>query len=317
MAKIVIEEINRLGHVVHRYKFDSLPVTVGRAYNNDLILSDPHVAPEHFTIQENHQGWLIEDLGGENAVRYRRHGDKTGNNLASGDEVIVGRSRLRLFSPWHPVHAAHPLPNKERVSRLLSHPWIAAIIVLTAFTALLLNAHLETTNTTSINKLIAGALPAFVSALFWAGIWTFVGRVITHRANFLPQFIATILFILVSQFMQTVNDYLTFVLSSTMVADAVEFVVDGFALAMLLRINFENSTNLAAKPRAIVSHGVAWSGLLLGLFMQYANQPSFSSTPKFPSALKPPFAQILPAKSFDDFLAHGDFIFNVSDDKPQ
>ena len=42
---IWIEVLSRLHHdVAARYRFIDVPITVGRAYDNDVIVDDPHVA---------------------------------------------------------------------------------------------------------------------------------------------------------------------------------------------------------------------------------------------------------------------------------
>ena len=63
---------------------------------------------------------------------------------------------------------------------------------------LLLEAQLNTSVKTGFDKLLASALPTFIFALVWGGIWTFVGRVIIHRASFIPHFVAAVLTFVIS-----------------------------------------------------------------------------------------------------------------------
>jgi hypothetical protein len=310
MAKIIIEEINRLGHVIGRHRFDELPVAVGRSYQNNLILSDPFVSPEHAIIYETEDGWRVEDQGSENGVRLKLHspGSRTAC-LRSGDDIILGRTRLRLFSPTHPVAATHVLPTKASLPQIIARPVIATVTIMLVFIMLLLDEQLTSIKQTGIDKLLASSLPTFVFALVWAGIWTFVGRVITHRASFLPHFIAALMLFMISMLTAILTEYLTYILNSELAATIVEFIIVGVALAGLFYINLVNSTNISRRTIIITSYSVAWSMLLVGLFLQYVNQPEFTASPEYPKELKAPFARLAGSKTPDEFLKDSEKIF--------
>lgn len=316
MAKIIIEEVNRLGHVTGRHSFDQFPVTIGRGYQNDLIIDDPYVSNEHAIINETENGWLIEDKQSENGIKYRLHSTQSHiNHLNSGDEMIVGRTRLRLLSPWHPVAKTHLLPTKASVSKILAHPGVATGTILLALMLVLIDNQLSIAVKTSFEKLVASTFPTFIFALVWAGIWAFVGRVIIHRASFLPHFVAALMVFIISMVTATITGYITYNLSATLVASLIEFVVVGFTITGLFYINLSNSTNLNKRSNLITSHAVAWSMLLMGLFMQYVNKPEFSHAPEYASELKPPFAKVVSSQSLDDFIKESEAAFKNREKK--
>lgn len=311
MAKIVIEEVNRLGHVISRQKFDHLPIKVGRGYHNDLILSDPYVSPNHIIIDEMDDGWLVSDQNSENGIKLKLHSNQSAaGHLRSGDEVILGRTRLRLLSPRHPIHETHLLPTRASLPKIISHPAIAASTIILTLVILLFDAQLSSTKHTGFEKLLANSLPTFIFSLVWAGIWTFVGRVITHRASFLPHFIAALMIFLISMLTSTFSEYLTFNINSELAGTILEFAVIGLSLAGLLYINLANSTNLPRPSILKVSHSIAWSMITVGLFMQYVNQPEFTANPEYPNDLKAPFAKVAPGKSAEEFLKASEELFN-------
>jgi len=314
MAKIIIEEINRLGHVIHRHRFDQLPVRIGRGYRNDLILGDPYISPEHVIIDESDTGWLIEDLESENGIKFRLHSTQSrANHLLSGDEIIIGRTRLRLVSPWHSVGKTHLLPTSTSLPKIISQPAVAITTVIIAMVLLLVDAQLTISVKTGFEKLFASALPTFIFALAWGGIWTFVGRVITHRASFLPHFTAALLTFVISMIVAAASEYITYNMNNEMSATLFEFIIIGFTLAGLFYINLTNSTNITKSSALTISHSVAWSLLLVGLFLQYVNKPDFVHSPDYPTHLKPPFAKIAHSKSPDEFLKASEFLFEKKD----
>ena len=310
MAKIIIEEVNRLGHVIGRHSYDQFPVMIGRGYQNNLIIDDPYVSGEHACISETENGWLVEDKQSDNGIKYRLHSTQSRENqLYSGDELIIGRTRLRLLSPSHPVAKTHLLPTRASFSKVLAHPVAAASIILIAILLLILDYQLSVPLKTGVEKLIANMFPTFIFALAWAGIWAFVGRVIIHRASFLPHFIAALMVFVISMLTAIVSEYLTFNLNGKTIATIIEFFIIGFTITGLLYVNLSNSTNLNRKSNLITSHCVAWSMLLMGLFMQYVNKPEFSHAPEYASQLKPPFAKVVSSKSLDEFINTSEKVF--------
>ena len=316
MAKLIIEEINRLGHVINRHKYDQLPIRIGRGYNNDLILSDPYVSPNHVIIDESDAGWLVEDQDSENGIKFRLHSTQSrANHLLSGDEIIIGRTRLRLVSPWQAVSKTHLLPTKASLPKLIAQPTFAIATVIVTIALLLADAQLTVSVKTGFEKLLASALPTFIFALVWAGVWAFVGRVIMHRASFLPHFIAALLTFVISMIVATVSEYITYNTSDELAATLIEFTIIGFTLAGLFYINLSNATNVGKRSTLIISHSVAWSLLLMGLFLQYVNKPDFVHNANFPNQLKPPFAKIATSKSPDDFLKASEALFDRKPDQ--
>lgn len=316
MAKIIIEEVNRLGHVTGRHSFDHYPISIGRSYQNDLIVDDPYVSPEHALVrqiengQETENHWQVEDNQSDNGIKFKLHTPgSTSKQLYSGDEIIIGRTRLRLLSPTHPVAETHLLPTRSSLPKIISQPVFAIATVIIAAVFLLIDAQLSISVKTGFEKLLANSFPTFIFALMWAGIWAFVGRVITHRASFLPHFIAALLVFIISMLTSATSGYLTYNLSTNTAATLLEFVVIGFTIAGLLYINLTNSTSLNKRSCVITSHGVAWSMLLMGLFMQYVNKPDFSHAPDYASQLKPPFAKVVASKSLDEFIKSSEKVF--------
>lgn len=310
MAKIIIEEVNRIGHVTGRHSYDSFPVTIGRSYQNNLIIDDPYVSPEHVLISETENGWLVEDRQSENGIKFRLHSPQPDQkHLNSGDEIIIGRTRLRLVAPEHPVAKTHLLPTRTSLSKVLATPVAVVSTIVVAIVLLLLDYKLSVHIKTGTEKLIASMFPTFIFTLAWAGIWAFVGRVIIHRASFLPHFIAALMVFIISMLTATISEYIVFNLNDKTLATIFEFIIIGFTIAGLLYVNLTNSTNLNRKSNLITSHCIAWSMLLMGLFMQYVNKPEFSHAPEYASQLKPPFAKVASTKSLEQFILESEKVF--------
>lgn len=316
MARLIIEVLNRIGHVSERFKYRTLPVKIGRSYANDLILSDLHISAEHAVIHEHDDGWIVEDLDSINGVQIKSHSTTptAPNQLLSGDDLIIGRTHLRLYSPWHPVSPTHIIPTHEEFSKVIAKPHVTLLIVILALIALATNQQLTMTKDYSIAKLIAQSLPPLIAAVIWGGVWAFVGRVIKHKANFNVHFSAAVLFTLAMIVIQIFAEYTTYNNHSIFFANSIEFIFVGIAIAILLNTNLKNSTATSKTTRLITCHSLSWGILVVSAFMQYASQPDFHAMPRFPTTLKPPFAKIVSSQSLEDFFKESEKIFITAEE---
>ncbi|HEX2280401.1 MAG TPA: DUF3662 and FHA domain-containing protein [Thermomicrobiales bacterium] len=73
----------------------SSPVRVGRAADNDLVLTDPEVSRHHARLETDGQGWRIVDLGSTNGTWV--NGERLGTGtIAVGDEIAFGSIRYTV-----------------------------------------------------------------------------------------------------------------------------------------------------------------------------------------------------------------------------
>lgn len=64
-----IEVLSRKHDVVSRQRATASTVTIGRAYDNDLVFDDPHMAAHHLRLARDDDGiWFVEDLGSINGI---------------------------------------------------------------------------------------------------------------------------------------------------------------------------------------------------------------------------------------------------------
>lgn len=171
-----IELLSRSHHVLARFRHTDLPIRIGRAYDNDVILDDPHTAPHHAQIEATDEGLQVRDLGSQNGIEY-------GNQICQqlrldGDRVFrLGHSRLRLRQSDYPV-------AEEKVDST-NHHWEGLRPGLPGFALLTLIsiARLWLFNTeenTAINYVMALAT-VLGMAMLWAFGWALLNRLIDNQ----------------------------------------------------------------------------------------------------------------------------------------
>ena len=80
----LLEALDRDGMVRQAWRIDRWPVTIGRALDNDVVLTEPHVAPQHATID------LVPAPEGAAAASLLVTAGATNNGLRVGRERVAG-----------------------------------------------------------------------------------------------------------------------------------------------------------------------------------------------------------------------------------
>lgn len=177
---IFVEQLTPDGEVLQRSKLTHLPIRIGRAYDNDIILDDPHTAAHHAQIELNQLDELIiADLGSHNGITHantREHffvvdGDKT---------YRLGHTRLRIRTAHYTVAA--------EVSDLTNHRWEgllpATVGLLLLLVTGLLSTWLADLNQDTLSKYLLQLVSVFGFAIGWSGIWALFGKLFTGHARF-------------------------------------------------------------------------------------------------------------------------------------
>jgi len=174
-----IETLARNGDVLHRHKVNTLPIRIGRGYDNDFILDDDYVAPRHALVDlDSHDKLVLHDLGSRNGVV--KGGKRLPSLALTGDTVVrIGHTSLRVRAADFPVQA-------ELLDRTM-HGWEGALpgiagMLLAGLVALVVTWLFDTRNfqaTLYLQALAAGVGGAVV----WGGAWAFANRLFGRHAR--------------------------------------------------------------------------------------------------------------------------------------
>ena len=174
-----IETLARNGDVLHRHQLSSLPIRIGRAYDNDFIVDDDYAAPRHALVDIDSQNRLVlHDLGSKNGVV--KNGKRLPSLALSGDTVVrIGHTSLRVRAADFPVPA-------ELLDRTM-HGWEGALpgmagMLLAAIVAFVMTWLFDTRAfqpTLYLQALAAGV----GGAVAWGGAWAFANRLFGRHAR--------------------------------------------------------------------------------------------------------------------------------------
>jgi len=135
MAALIIEIRGR--HTSQYYKVDKPTTRVGRALDNDIILSDPTVSPYHFIIRKDGKGaYELHSLADANGIRIGRRqvrGPVPLNRLPVA--VEAGRTHVRILDPRQPVAPTRLVSCRNGGVCVFGH-WTWATLLFAAFIVL-------------------------------------------------------------------------------------------------------------------------------------------------------------------------------------
>jgi len=183
-----IEVLDRDGQIRQSLTVAQWPLRIGRALDNDLVLSDPHVAAHHLHIASTETGLQLHVDETRNGVqlgtRQRLQQGESAPLPAQGEpiELMAGRTRLRLRLPEHAVAPEVVIAPAVSLRRR------AAPLLLSAFLligGLLFNNYLNT-DPDGLTRVIGNTLlSAFVGGAVWCGFWATLSKIFTRQTYFL------------------------------------------------------------------------------------------------------------------------------------
>lgn len=178
----ILEILGRQGEVIRSERLAQFPVTLGRAYDNDVIINDPYLAAHHIRIESDEKGFKAIDLGSGSGMH--RTGVKAHQNeiLLDGDTVLrLGHTQLRLRDRNYVV----PPEQISSPDRSFRHPWMfgLALVALVAF--FWLETYLFSVSTAQEFKAVGAPRVMLVAKLLvWVAICSGIGKLMSGKGQF-------------------------------------------------------------------------------------------------------------------------------------
>jgi hypothetical protein len=121
MAQIIFETIIR--GQSHYHKITHFPVTIGRAFDNDIILSEPSVSAHHLVIDQDKKGALVHNLSDENGTLLNQTKmDKLATPVELPATLSLGDLKARILSHQSAIEPTRIKSQSKGVFRFLSNP---------------------------------------------------------------------------------------------------------------------------------------------------------------------------------------------------
>jgi hypothetical protein len=286
-SAIWVEVLSRHGDVALRQRFTSTPITIGRAYDNDVVVDDPHVAAHHLRIVRSDDGVLMaEDLGSLNGLYLGRGREKRSEIAFDGDhEISVGTTMLRVRT------AAFAVPDEQPVIRGVRF-WPAAIACIAGvFLLAVLDLWLSETTEPKAIRYFTPLLIITGIVVAWTAGWSVINRVFRGQARFGLHFLIVSAGMLAFSFYDQAAEMGAFAFSWTALTTT-SYLVAWILLGAIVFAHLV-AINPSRKP---IKLGIAVLVAAAGISMQTLKQGEFRSNygqPIVLNRLEPPALRLV------------------------
>ncbi|MEO8101112.1 MAG: FHA domain-containing protein [Betaproteobacteria bacterium] len=212
-----IELLDKSGAVVSRQRIQAEAVTVGRGYDNDVVIDDVFVSPAHLRIAFDAEGALwLEDLAtGNGTFDVIRQANV--KRLLVGDEasVRIGHTGLRIRRTSFEVTPALPMTTAPAPLLAMGYGNAALFMMVAFIAATTMSTWLSQTSEFKLAAYLPVGVIFPLVVLGWAGIWTLITRLVTSHGQFFRHVAIAFAFMVSLFAIDLVADFATFAFAWT------------------------------------------------------------------------------------------------------
>ena len=313
--EVVFGVVSRAGRILERCRASGPRLSIGRAFDNDLILADETVSPYHASLETGEEGEpVLVDLDSLNGVRTERHGRMDGSaRLHSGEEYGFGRVRVRIYAAAHPVTDTVRIGGVDwLINRLGGAPALFVIVCLVAVVAIA-EQWLNTFAEIRWEEIAFGFFGVMAVGFMIAAFWAIVGRVVKHEGRFQTQFGLVMSYLLAQSAVVYCHELLLYNSLNTTISTVFSLLVSFALLGSVLWLTLHIATNLASMQRWKFAGAIAGFLLCLTIFPTILEKMEFSGSPDYINEVMPPAARISEGKSLERFVEESAALFAATD----
>ena len=309
----VVELISRSGRVIERSRFSQAQCTIGRGYDNDLILSDPYVGAHHARIVNDLEGMAVEVLDGE---AHTQHGSRTIGAgrcpLQSGAKLVLGRTHIRVVDVHHPVEPTLAFERFDDWFAGLAQPGalllLGALYLAIAFGSGFLTSYTEQEPA----RVLVDLMGPLGMMLAWALLWSLVTRVSRGEPRFMHHLVAALLAATVSLVFDLIIRVVAFNTGDTGLATVLGYLGAGITLVLLLSLSLRAAFRQSVWVRRAFAHGTAWALVGFTALSTVSFVRDFSAAPDFESTVLPVWLRVVEPLPAETFVKNSEQLFEFA-----
>lgn len=320
-AEIIIEEITRNHKLLHRHKLTQDNICIGRGYQNDIILADPHVCPEHLSLSYADNIWRIHDKNSINGTvleKSRGKKQKADQQIVNdGDVLILGKSQLRLLFTDHQVASTVAFSPFESLIDFIRHP-VAVFISIALFMLIAGNiSYLNQPTETNISQLFVGAFSMSLLFALWPIGVALMSHITKHDPRILAQLGISFSFFILMWLTDFTEEIIAFNSASHSILGYLIALVPIALTFSLLWLNSYIGFHVGAKRRVLVALSITI--LLFGgtYLLEYSKKPEFNPHPQYNTVLMAPHYLLAPTNTVENFLTQSNALFEQANKAAQ
>jgi FHA domain-containing protein len=296
---IWIEILGRNRDVAARLRFAGPEVSIGRGYDNDVVLDDPYVAPRHVRVFRAQEGQLVaEDLGSVNGLYLDR-------DRCRQERIVIDPERpVRLGHTLVRVRGRDYAVKAERAADPQNHVTGVALTVALATAVLgitLLTLWLSETGEPRASRYLTPVLVRALMLAGWVGVWAILARVFSGGAHFRRNLVIALSALLALSLYGELVRFTSFALTWS-VTTTYAYVGTTFILALICFLHLRE----IGPTRLKLKGGIVAALLAVAIGLQTVWQSEAFrdfGQQSFVTSLMPPALRLAPIRAEKDFFA--------------
>jgi FHA domain len=309
--ELVFEITSRSGRSIERHKLQGDEISIGRAYDNQLILSDETVSPHHALITADSKGHIIiRDLDSINGIsngnHERFHGDIT---LVSGNEYLLGKTRIRIFTLDHQIAEAVSLSNIDWTINYFARNWVTFGAMLMLILLMVAETWMETDSEFKLESYINPIFGALALTIFAALFWGLISRIVKHEMRFKAQFTVISLYVVLAFCSIYLYEFVLFNSMNYIITVSFYVFITIVLLAVLFWFNLHIATYQSNAQRWKIAIFLSATIVILSMFSDVIERTEFSLDPHYIAEIKPPILRVVSGADIDKFIQNSSSIF--------
>jgi len=311
---IVIVSKNGNDKQTHKFSLkENEPLTIGRAWQNDIVLDDDFIDPEHARITLENSVVSISDTDTRNGTFVTGKAVKSETAVKFGAKIEVGDASLQIY---HATAQAKPALKRDWISRLtsaLSSPaWLVSLTVL-----MLIGLSIDTFFMNGGEQ--SDKASSFMWSIGFLIVWCigagFIGKIFRQKMQLLSHWVLACLTLLLFLVLNRTVDVLDFNFHANWMAD----IAEPAAIYGTLLLFVYGSLSLVSRLGMVAKMGVASLFVLLPLSAGYfstslqTHQQKWSDDIVLENYNQPPALAFGKARPVDQHLDSIDDLFARAD----
>jgi hypothetical protein len=205
---IWVEILTRHREIAARFRIQGSEAHIGRGYDNDVIIDDPHVAAQHLRVFRDETGQLVaEDLGSLNGMFIDSGRSRQARIVVDGGRPIrIGQTWLRFRETSHAVEPERLVPSERRSARVV----LAILLGLLIPAIEALEIWLTQTSEPRASTYLRPLLMILAGLIGWVGFWALLSRIFSGRSRFLDHLLVAMAGVLAFSLYDEVAQFLAF-----------------------------------------------------------------------------------------------------------
>ena len=309
--------IVKVGDVIYKHQLaDSdagRPLTIGRAFSNDVILADPYVGPSQLTLQQadgDDCDWRVSNGDETNPVFLNKKiVDEKAFNIHSGDELTVGRTSVAIYNEDHAIPETREFSMTNWLHNHKFKPLITSAMLVMLVAVTLLIGYLELSSEPDYGDFAVAAIIVIVSTLLWAAIWSLAGHLLKGNHYFFSHLFFTALCFSLFAITGDIHTYIDYFFSNSQAGVITQWIFSILLWGLLIGFNLALVTYSSRAFR----NGLVASVCILGTYgtLLYLYQDDYSDQPDHSVTIKPSYVPTTTPVTIDTYVENYNVLFDT------